>query len=195
MKNFETLQQVWGTASAPAPAPDAADKIIRQVRRTLRQQWIIGLVSLLLVVPVIVSIWIWIPFESVWTYAGMSLILCCILGASLYMVLMYRQVPAAADLPPADLLSAWEQHHTRMQQHRKWFSRIYMTFLSLGLAMYMTELLVPASWTFRLVAIGSTAGWILFVWTWLGPRMQQKSDVRYEALITALRQKKQTLEA
>ncbi|AMR33133.1 hypothetical protein A0256_17775 [Mucilaginibacter sp. PAMC 26640] len=189
MKDFDHLLMVW--QGQPKLEPIAVDEILKQVKKgmsNLTRNLFWSITGMLLALSGIFAVMLFFVFQSWITYMGIAVILSTMVGYVIMMIRDYRLINKQ-DLTtnPSAYLEDLKQYQKSRATIYGWMYYLYVLLLSIGLTLYFFEVLQSASTTFKLLAYGLTASWLLFCTFYLKGRIfaseQEKLNLMIDRLV------------
>jgi hypothetical protein len=162
MKDFDHLMSVW--QEQPVHDKLSVDEVLKQVKKDLRGmasklRWSIVAVIALLISTF--SVLFFLVFNSWITYAGILIMMVCML---LYFSLIIRHYRILnrhdATLNPTDYLISLHEYQKERAKVTGWFYYIYVILISLGLLLYFYEVLATFPIYGKIMVYGTTAAWL-----------------------------------
>jgi len=165
MKNFEELSSLWTTQPQAEQIP--ADTLLKQVKKgTLalnrKLLWSILIMAATFIFTIV--LFLFFLFNSWLTYVGIFIVMSTVL---IYAILMYRDYRLIASHDPTtevnsylEKLKIYQTSRTRMYGKMYY---VYTLLLSLGLGLFLIEVLKSASIFLETATYALFLGWILFV--------------------------------
>lgn len=165
MKNFEELSSLWTTQPQKGQIP--ADTLLKQVKKgTLalnrKLLWSILIMAATFIFTIV--LFLFFLFNSWLTYVGIFIVMGTVL---IYAILMYRDYRLIASHDPTtevnsylEKLKIYQTSRTRMYGKMYY---VYTLLLSLGLGLFLIEVLKSASMFLETATYALFLGWILFV--------------------------------
>ncbi len=165
MKNFEELSSLW--IEQPKAAQVPADTLLKQVKKgtsALNQKlvWSIGMMAATFTMMII--LFLFFLFNSWLTYAGILIVMSTIL---VYGLMMYRDYKLIAAHDPTTEVNVYLEKLKIYQTSRTRVNGImlyvYTILLTLGLSLFMIEILKSVSLILEITVYTVFIGWILLV--------------------------------
>jgi len=189
MKDFDHLLMVW--QGQPKLEPVAVDDVLKQVKKgmsNLTRNLFWSITGMLMALFGIFAVMLFFVFQSWITYAGIAVILSTMV---IYVIMMIRDYRLIHQQDLTSNPSAYLQGLKEYQRSRAtiygWMYYLYVLLLSIGLTLYFFEVLQSASTTFKLLAYGLTASWLLFCTFYLKGRIfaseQEKLNLMIDRLV------------
>jgi len=188
MKNFEELSSLWITQPQKGQVP--ADTLLKQVKKgasALNQKLLWTIVAMAATFVIWIVLFLFFLFNSWLTYAGILITMSTIL---IYAVLVFRDYKLIASHDPTIEVNVYLEKLKKYQtgRNRMYGSMYYVyTFLlSLGIGLFLVEVLKPLSLWFEVVAYTLFACWILFVTFYLRQRIIKTEQEKIGQIINRL---------
>jgi sensor histidine kinase YesM len=164
MKDFDHLMSVW--QEQPVHDKLSVDDVLKQVKRGVsdlanKLRWNIVAVIALLGSAFIVMFFL--VFHSWLTYAGLLVMIVCMLMYFTLMVRHYRILNKHDHtLNPTEYLISLHEYQKERAKVTGWFYYIYVLLISLGLLLYFYEIFATFSLYSKIMIYGTTVAWLLF---------------------------------
>ncbi|OOQ61860.1 hypothetical protein [Mucilaginibacter pedocola] len=188
MKDFDHLMMVW--QKQPKLEPAAVDEVLKQIKKGMRSLttnlfWsITGMLVALIGVGLVTLFFV---FQSWVTYAGIIIILSTMIIYVLMMMRDYRLINKQdLTINPTLYLESLKEYQRSRATIYGWLYYLYVLLLSTGLALYFYEVLQSASATFKCLAYGLTAAWLLFCTFYLKNRIFASEQEKLSLMIDRL---------
>lgn len=188
MKNFEELSSLWITQPKAEQVP--VDTLLKQVKKgalTLKRKLLWSFLIMAATFIFMIVLFLFFLFNSWLTYAGIFIILSIVL---IYAVLMYRDYKLIASHDPTTEVNVYLENLKTYQTSRtKMYGTMYYVYsvlITLGLSLYMVEVLKPTSLWFEIVAYTVFLSWILFVTFYWKNRIVKTEQEKISAIINHL---------
>ncbi len=188
MKNFEELSSLWITQPQTGQIP--ADTLLKQVKKgtkSLQRKLLLSILMMAATFIFMIVLFLFFLFNSWLTYAGIFITMSTIL---IYAILMFRDYRLIASHDPTtevntylEKLKIYQTSRTRMYGKMYY---VYTILLSLGLGLYMVEVLKPVSLLMEITAYILFFGWILFVTFYWRKRIIKTEQEKISEIITRL---------
>ncbi len=188
MKEFEHLMSVW--QAQPVNDKLSVDEVLKQVKKGIngiasKLYW--GIAAMIAIAVYAFAVMFFFTFKNWETYAGIIVIIATIL---LYLSLSVRhyRILHKRDhtLNPTEYLQSIKEYQKQRAVLAGWFYYIYVTLISLGLALYLVEILEHASVLKKVILYSFTIFWILFLTLYLKRRIFQSEEEKLNLLIDRL---------
>lgn len=188
MKDFDHLLMVW--QGQPKLEPAAVDEVLKQIKKGMRSLttnlfW--SITGMLLALVSIALVMLFFVFQSWITYAGIAVILSTMFTYVLMMIRDYRLINKQDfTINPTAYLESLKQYQKSRATIYGWMYYLYVLLLSIGLTLYFYEVLQSASATFKCMAYGLTAAWLLFCTFYLKGRIFASEQEKLSLMIDRL---------
>lgn len=194
MKNFDELSSLWITQPQAEQVP--ADTLLKQVKKgtsALNRKLLWSILLMGVTFMLMIVLFLFFLFNSWLTYAGIFITMSTIL---IYGIMMYRDYRLIAAHDPTTEVNVYLEKLKKYQTSRtRMYGKMYYVYtalLSLGLGLYMIEVLKPAALLFEITAYVIFLGWILFVTFYWRKSIIKTEQKKIEDIIARLeRLKKQ----
>lgn len=193
MNNFNDIETIWRSATPlrfsgmlPEDIIYKAEKTSREVRNKILRQ----VTALLLAVPLAVYILFTVPFDYSSSYAGIALMLVCILAFSyvrLRQVLFLKQLDFSQ--PPAKLLLKFERFYTRQQWIHTKGAIMYSIIVNLAFALYFYETvyMAPLPAHIKWIILAGYCIWMFGITYWIGKKSVHREMNKTKSVIAQLK--------
>ncbi len=165
MKNFEELSSLWITQPQAEQIP--ADTLLKQVKKgtkSLQRKLLLSILMMVAISIFMIVLFLFFLFNSWLTYAGIFITMSTIL---IYAILMFRDYRLIASHDPTTEINTYLEnlklYQTKNLRMYGMMYYIYTVLLSLGLGLFLIEILKSTSIIFEITAYAAFLGWILFV--------------------------------
>lgn len=188
MKNFEELSSLWITQ--PQKEQLTADTLLKQVKKgatALNRKLFWNIVLMAATLIFMVVLFLFFLFNSWLTYAGIFITMSTILIYTILMVRDYRLI-AAHDLTVevnVYLQKLKEYQKSRKQMYGTMYF-VYTMLLSVGLGLFLIEILKSVSVMFEIFAYVAFAAWMLFVTFFLRKKIIRTEQEKINQIINHL---------
>lgn len=194
MKNFEELSSLW--IEQPKAAQVPADTLLKQVKKgtsALNRKLVWGIGMMAATFTMMIILFLFFLFNSWLTYAGILIVMSTIL---VYGLMMYRDYKLIAAHDPTTEVSVYLEKLKIYQTGRTRVNGImlyvYTILLTLGLSLFMIEILKSLSLIFEITIYLICIGWILLVMFYWRKRIIKNEQEKISEIIERLeRLKKQ----
>lgn len=112
----------------------------------------------------------------------------CILQAALMFFTAQKIKRINEAQTPAQHLGQWLQFREFQKKQRRWNMPVYYVLLSLGVGVYMFELLKNTDLWKMVLAFSITYTWLLFAYFYLGRKELKKQDAKLDGIISELKE-------
>lgn len=194
MKDFDAIKNLWQQSDPAVKNKIDAAMLIKQSasskNKLMREKLIAAI--LLLITGIFIActgFFIRLYFHSVFTYAGLAMIVLVVVLQSLFLFKGWKTLKNIDDtLPPAAHLQQWEAYYFSSKKQVKWNMPFYFIALNFAMAIYFIELF--HSWSTRNVILASTVygGWMLYAYFVLGKRSMRREEKRFKTIIDNLKE-------
>lgn len=188
MKDFEHLMSVW--QDQPKHDVLSVDDVLKQVKKdvkiiTKQLYWgIVAMVSLLVVTFLVMFFFV---FISILTYAGILIMLVTMLLYTSLIIRHYRILHKRdATINPTEYLVSLREYQKDRTKLAGWFYYIFVLLISIGLSMYLFEVLGKASIYFKTATYTITVVWFLFCTFYLKRRIFMSEEEKLNLMIDRL---------
>ncbi|WP_316806698.1 hypothetical protein [Pedobacter agri] len=185
MQAFDQIQELWQKHDVEVKL--SADEMLQQAKKEvngLKFKSALNIFGMLASFIAIAALWMFYHFNSWTTHVGISITMIAI---GVYTLILYRdhRLISKTDytLHPNEYLNnlkSYQLNRYKLYNSLYWF---YTVALSLGIIFYFVEILGHFNIYQKMVAIGSTALWILFCSTILRKAVIKREKERISLLI------------
>ncbi len=194
MKNFEELSSLW--IEQPKAAQVPADTLLKQVKKgtsALNRKLVWGIGMMAATFTMMIILFLFFLFNSWLTYAGILIVMSTIL---VYGLMMYRDYKLIAAHDPTTEVNVYLEKLKIYQTGRTRVNGImlyvYTILLTLGLSLFMIEILKSVSLILEIAIYAIFIGWILLVMFYWRKRIIKNEQEKISEIIERLeRLKKQ----
>ncbi|WDF53578.1 hypothetical protein [Mucilaginibacter sp. KACC 22063] len=188
MKDFDHLMSVW--QGQPAKTQLSVDEVLKQVKKGIRGitgklYW--GIVGMIAITAYTFVVLFFFTFKYWQTYVGIGVILMTML---LYLSLIVRhyRILHKRDhtVNPTEYLKSLKEYQKQRATLAGWFYYIFVMLISVGLSLYLVELLAHSSPVKKYTIYGLTVAWILFLTFYLKRRIFRSEEEKLNLLIDRL---------
>ncbi len=194
MKNFEELSSLW--IEQPKAAQVPANTLLKQVKKgtsALNRKLVWGIGMMAATFTMMIILFLFFLFNSWLTYAGILIVMSTIL---VYGLMMYRDYKLIAAHDPTtevnvylEKLKLYQTGRTRVNGTMLY---VYTILLTLGLSLFMIEILKSVSLIFEITIYLIFIGWILLVMFYWRKRIIKNEQEKISEIVERLeRLKKQ----
>ena len=190
MQNFENIEKLW--AKHHIDLEISAEQMLKQVKKevnAIRTKSILNILGMLLSLSAISILWFCFNFKSVYTHIGLSII---IIAIAIYTIILYTHHRMISQndftVNPSIFLQKLKNYKAQQQ---KLYSRLYWFYvgaISIGLGLYLFEILKQLSVWGQYTAIMLSVGWVIFCSTYLRKATIKKEKAKIASLIEKFEQ-------
>ncbi|GAB3931772.1 hypothetical protein [Mucilaginibacter myungsuensis] len=195
MKDFDHIMTLW--QEQPVHNKLSVDEVLKQVKRDVsglanKLRWnIITIVSLIIFTAVVLLFFVF----TVPTYIGISIMMATMLFYFATINRHYRMLSKHdATMSPTDYLDTLHEYQQQQSKTAGWFYYIYVLMISLGLSLFLYEVLSTYSIYGKLVVYATMAGWLLFCTFYLKRRIFKHEQEKLNVMIDRLERLKSQFE-
>lgn len=188
MKNFEELSSLWTTQPQAEQVP--VDTLLKQVKKgtkSLQRKLLLSILIMTAIFIFMIVLFLFFLFNSWLTYAGIFITMSTIL---IYAILMFRDYRLIASHDPTTEVNIYLEKLKRYQTSRtKMYGKmiyIYTILLSLGMGLFLVEVLKSASLFFEMTVYAVFLGWFLFVIFYLREKIIKREKEKINQIINRL---------
>lgn len=188
MKNFEELSSLW--IEQPKAAQVPADTLLKQVKKgtsALNRKLVWGIGMMAATFTMMIILFLFFLFNSWLTYAGILIVMSTIL---VYGLMMYRDYKLIAAHDPTtevnvylEKLKIYQTGRTRVNGTMLY---VYTILLTLGLSLFMIEILKSVSLIFEITIYLIFIGWILLVMFYWRKRIIKNEQEKISEIVERL---------
>lgn len=188
MKNFEELSSLWTTQPEAEQVP--ADTLLKQVKKgalALNRKLLWSILMMTSTFILMIVLFLFFLFNSWLTYAGIFITMSTIL---IYAILMFRDYRLIASHDPTTEINTYlEKLKLYQDKNMRMYGTMYYVYtilLSLGLGLFLIEILKSTSVTFEITAYALLFGWMLYVTFHLRKRIIETEQEKINEIINRL---------
>ncbi len=187
MKDFEHLISVW--QGQPKQEQLSVDEVLKQVKkgvRTITSQLYWGIVAMVVMVALTFVITLFFVFQWL-TYMGLFIMLITMMAYAARIVRNYRILNKHdATQNPTDYLQDLKEYQKNQAKIAGWFYYLYVMLISLGLSLYLVEVLDTAPLYYKIGFYSFTIIWILFLTFYYKKRIFKNQEEKLNLIIDRL---------
>ena len=193
MKNFEELSSLWITQ--PQKEQITADILLKQVKKgtqSLQRKLLFSILMMAATFIFMIVLFLFFLFNSWLTYAGIFITMSTIL---IYGILMLQDYRLIASHDPTSEVNIYLQ---KLKEYEKGRNRVngtmlyvYSILLSIGLGLFLIEILRSVPLLVEILAYLAFAGWMLFVTFYLRKRIIKNEQEKISEIINRLERLKE----
>jgi len=197
MKDFDHLMSVWQEQPVHHDKL-SVDKVLKQVKKDVtgianKLRW--NIIAMIAVLVNTFAVMFFLAFSSPLTYAGILIVMACMLVYFGMIIRHYRILSKhdATQNPTEYLADLHEYQHARSRA-AGWFYYIYVLMISVGLSLYLIEVLGTFSLYGKLLVYGTIAGWLIFCTFYLKRRIFHNEQEKLNVMIDRMERLKSQFE-
>ena len=187
MKDFDHLMSVW--QGQPKQEQLSVEETLKQVKkgvRSITSQLYWGIVAMVVMVALTFIITIFFVFQWL-TYVGLFIMLLTMMAYAARIIRNYRILSKHdATQNPTDYLQDLKEYQKDQAKIAGWFYYLYVMLISLGLSLYLVEILGSASIYYRIGFYSFTIIWILFLTFYYKKRIFKSQEEKLNLIIDRL---------
>ncbi|MDO3625203.1 hypothetical protein [Mucilaginibacter sp. BT774] len=187
MKDFDHLMSVW--QGQPKQEQLSVEETLKQVKkgvRSITSQLYWGIVAMVVMVALTFIITIFFVFQWL-TYVGLFIMLLTMMAYAARIIRNYRILSKHdATQNPSDYLQDLKEYQKDQAKIAGWFYYLYVMLISLGLSLYLVEILGNASIYYRIGFYSFTVIWILFLTFYYKKRIFKSQEEKLNLIIDRL---------
>ncbi|MEO6151118.1 MAG: hypothetical protein ABIN95_12610 [Mucilaginibacter sp.] len=188
MKDFDQLMSVW--QEQPKRDQLSVDEALKQVKNgmgSLNKKMLFSIACMLLTVGAVLFVMLFLAFNSWVTYLGIGIMLATMLLYVWVMINDYRLINKRdVTINPAEYLQSLKEYQRRRADLYGWLYYIYMLLLSIGLSLYLFEVLHHVGALLRFSFYGFVVAWLLFCTFYLKDRIFKIEQEKLNLMIDRL---------
>ncbi|HVV54295.1 MAG TPA: hypothetical protein VHC47_03160 [Mucilaginibacter sp.] len=187
MKDFDHLMSVWqGQPKQDQLSVDEALKQVKKGVRGIKSHLYWGIVAILIVTGLTFIITFFLAFQWL-TYLGLFIMLITMLMYAMMSIRNYRLLNKRdATINPTEYLHDLKEYQRNRTRINGWFYYLYVLLISVGLSLYLLEVLRHASFALRAIVYGFDIFWILFLTFWYKKRLFRSEEEKLNGIIERL---------
>ncbi|MDB5136655.1 MAG: hypothetical protein JWP37_3258 [Mucilaginibacter sp.] len=187
MKDFEHLISVW--QGQPKQEQLSVDDTLKQVKKGVRgitNQLYWGIVAMIAMVALTFIITFFFVFQWL-TYVGLFIMMITMLLYAAMITRNYRILNKRdATLNPTEYLQDLKEYQKNRAKIVGWFYYLYVLLISLGMSLYLIEVLNNAPVYYRIGFYAFTTIWILFLTFYYKKRIFKNEEEKLNLIIERL---------
>lgn len=187
MKDFDHLMSVW--QGQPKKEQLSVEETLKQVKKGVRNitsQLYWGIVAMVVMVALTFIITIFFVFQWL-TYVGLFIMLLTMMAYAARIIRNYRILSKHdATQNPTDYLQDLKEYQKDQAKIAGWFYYLYVMLISLGLSLYLVEILNSASIYYKIGFYTFTIIWILFLTFYYKKRIFKSQEEKLNLIIDRL---------
>ena len=187
MKDFDHLMSVW--QGQPKQEQLSVEETLKQVKkgvRSITSQLYWGIVAMVVMVALTFVITIFFVFQWL-TYVGLFIMLLTMMAYAARIIRNYRVLSKHdATQNPTDYLQDLKEYQKNQAKIAGWFYYLYVMLISLGLSLYLVEILNSASVYYKTGFYAFTVIWILFLTFYYKKRIFKSQEEKLNLIIDRL---------
>jgi hypothetical protein len=187
MKDFDHLMSVW--QGQPKQEQLSVEETLKQVKkgvRSITSQLYWGIVAMVVMVALTFIITIFFVFQWL-TYVGLFIMLLTMMAYAARIIRNYRILSKHdATQNPTDYLQDLKEYQKDQAKIAGWFYYLYVMLISLGLSLYLVEILNSASIYYKIGFYTFTVIWILFLTFYYKKRIFKSQEEKLNLIIDRL---------
>jgi hypothetical protein len=187
MKDFEHLISVW--QGQPKQEQLSVDEVLKQVKKGIRSitsQLYWGIVAMIVMLVLTFVITFFFVFQWL-TYIGLLIMLSTMMAYAIRIIRNYRILSKHdATQNPADYLQDLKEYQKNQAKIAGWFYYLYVLLISMGLSLYLVEVLYNAPLYYKIGFYSFTIIWILFLTFYYKKRIFKSQEEKLNLIIDRL---------
>ena len=187
MKDFDHLMSVWqGQPKQDQLSVDEALKQVKKGVRSITSQLYWGIVAMVVMVGLTFIITFFFVFQWL-TYVGLFIMLITMMAYAARIIRNYRILSKHdATQNPTDYLQDLKEYQKNQAKIAGWFYYLYVMLISLGLSLYLVEILNNVSVYYKIGFYSITIIWILFLTLYYKKRIFKSQEEKLNLIIDRL---------
>ena len=189
MKDFDALKDIWhGQATLSKVNSDDILKRIRNTRQTFANKLLLQAAAALIAVALLTITLFISNFRLGTTYLALMIFIVCCLFFVFIQVRHYRNLNNSETLlhTPAQYITWLKNYRQKRYILNTRTYRLYLLFISIGLALYLIEIFFYVSMLQTVLAIVFTVAWFILCYYVFMRRYIRKEETRLNTMITNL---------
>ena len=187
MKDFEHLMSVW--QDQPKKEQLSVDDALKQVKKGMRgitNQLYWGIVAMIVMLTLTFIITFFFVFHWL-TYVGLFIMMITMLLYAVMTVRNYRILNKRdATLNPSEYLQDLKEYQKNRAKIVGWFYYLYVLLISLGMSLYLIEVLNNVPLYYKIGFYTFTVVWILFLTFYYKNRIFKNEEEKLNLIIDRL---------
>ncbi|HTD41586.1 MAG TPA: hypothetical protein VK671_13245 [Mucilaginibacter sp.] len=187
MKDFDHLMSVWqGQPKQDQLSVDEALKQVKKGVRSITSQLYWGIVAMVVMVALTFIITFFFVFQWL-TYVGLFIMLITMMAYAARIIRNYRILSKHdATQNPTDYLQDLKEYQKNQAKIAGWFYYLYVMLISLGLSLYLVEIMGNASIYYKIGFYSFTIIWIFFLTFYYKKRIFKSQEEKLNLIIDRL---------
>ena len=185
MQEFDHIEALW--AKHTVDVKISADDMLKQAKKdvsSMRTKSLLNIIGMALSIFAVATVWFFIDFTSIATHLGISII---ILAITVYTVILYvnHRIIAQTDFTQDPNIFLQKLKIYQLQRHQL-YNRLYWFYviaLSIGMALYFSEILFYLNLWQQIFALLFSFGWVIFCSTLVRKAVIKRDKERIALLI------------
>ncbi|RYE07405.1 MAG: hypothetical protein EOP51_33870, partial [Sphingobacteriales bacterium] len=188
MKDFDHIVSVW--QDQPKRDQLSVDEALKQVKRgmgSLNKKLLFSIGCMLAALASIFLVMVFLVFTSWVTYLGIGIMMSTMLVYVWAMIKDYLLINKRdVTTNPTEYLQELKDYQLRRAKLYGWLYYVYVLLLSIGLSLYLFEVLRLVSPVLRFAFYGTTIAWLLFCTFYLKDRIFKIEQAKLNLMIERL---------
>jgi len=185
MQEFDHIEALW--AKHTVDVRISADEMLKQAKKdvnNIRTKSLLNIIGMALCILAFAAIWLFYDFTSIAAQLGLSIIIIAVLVSTIVLYNNHRVISQKdfTENPTSFLqqLKIYQLQRHQLYNKMLWF---YVAALTVGSALYFSEILTLLSPWQQGIALFFTFGWIIFCSTLVRKAVIKKENERIALLI------------
>ncbi|RZL43053.1 MAG: hypothetical protein EOP00_22895 [Pedobacter sp.] len=185
MQEFDHIEALW--AKHTVDVKISADEMLKQAKKdvsNIRNKSLLNIIGMALSIFALASIWIWYDFNSMAAQLGLSIVIIAVLATTVILYNNHRVISQNdfTENPHIFLQKLKIYQLQRHQLYNKMFW-VYVAALSIGTALYFSEILTLLTPWLQAILLVFSFGWIIFCSTLVRKAVIKRDKERIALLI------------
>lgn len=184
MDNKLNFKDLWTKDETSTPP---IEELLSKIKKLKREELIklIGINILMLVTTTFISL-VWLYFEPQLVTTKIGIVL-TVFGIIFYLIaynsFISRFRKINENQSNSEFLNAMIRHKERQKFLQTRMLQIYFIALTLGVCLYLFEIVIQLDFPWKILAYSTTLIWISFSWLYLRPRVIKKEQSKLDKII------------
>jgi hypothetical protein len=188
MKDFDHIMSVW--QGQPKQDQLSVDDVLKQVKKgmtTMSRKLLFNISTMFVAIVAYCVAMLFLAFKSPITYMGITIILITLI---LYITMMIRDYKLIsnrdATINPIEYLQHLKEYQKNRSKIYGWLYYIFIMSISLGLVLFLFEVLESHTKVFKIVVYSLSAAWFLLCTFYLRKRFVNSEQEKLNLMIDRL---------
>jgi len=185
MQEFDHIEALW--AKHTVDVKISADDMLKQAKKdvsNIRTKSLLNIIGMALSIFALASIWIWYDFNSIAAQLGLSIVIIAVLATTVILYNNHRVI-SQNDFTQNPHIFLQKLKIYQLQRHQLYNKMfwVYVAALSIGTALYFSEILTLLTPWLQGLLLFFSFGWIIFCSTLVRKAVIKRDKERIALLI------------